>query len=70
MVFQDYVIDGDSIKITKEELQEAHEHFCKVADRYKPTRKKDSFDPRYALYLGIAAILRDILKLFEPIDFV
>ena len=53
MVFQDYKIEGDNITISKKELQEAHDHFCKVADKFKP-RKNKEFDPRYALYLGKA----------------
>lgn len=69
MVFQDYKIDGDSITLTKQELQEARDHFCKVADKFKP-RKGKYTDLRYTLYLGKAEVLNDILKLFEPIDFI
>jgi len=69
MILQDYKIDGDSITITKQELEEARDHYCKVADKYKPRKNKEP-DYRYTLYLGKAAILTDILKLFEPIDFV
>lgn len=67
MILQDYKIDGDSITITKQELQEAYEHFCKVADKFKPKRNQE-WDVRYALYLGKCAILRDILKMFEPLE--
>lgn len=69
MTFQDYKIEGDSITITKQELQEARDHFCKVADKFKQRKDKD-IDLRYTLYLGKAAILTDILKMFEPIDFI
>ena len=69
MVFQNYKIEGDSITITKQELEEARDHFCKVADKFKP-RKNKELDYRYALYLGKAAVLTDILKMFEPIDFI
>lgn len=69
MVFQDYKIEGDSITFTKKELQEAYEHFCKTADKFKPRKNKD-FDFRYPYYLGKTSILRDMLKMFEPIDFV
>ena len=69
MILQDYKIDDDSITITKQELEEACDHFCKVADKFKPRKNKEP-DYRYALYLGKAAILTDILKMFEPIDFV
>ena len=70
MVFQNYKIEGDSITLTKQELQEARDHFCKVADKFKPKPKKGSIDPRYTLYLGKAEALNDILKMFEQIDFI
>lgn len=69
MILQDCKIDGDSITITKKELQEARDHYYKVADKFKPRKNKEP-DYRYALYLGKAAVLTDILKMFEPIDFV
>lgn len=69
MVFQDYKIEGDSITLSKKELTEARDHFCKVADKFKPRKGREA-DPRYALYLGKAGILNDMLKMFEPIDFV
>ena len=69
MVFQDYKIECNKITFTKEELQEAYKHFCEVADEYKP-RKNQEWDIHYALFLGICAILSDMLKLFEPIDFI
>lgn len=69
MVFQDYKIEGNKITLTKEELQEAYEHFCKVADKFKPQKNRE-MDMRYALYLGKCGILRDMLKMFEPIDFI
>lgn len=67
MILQDYSIEGDSITITKQELQEARDHYCKVADKFKP-RKNKGFDYRYALYLGKAGVLTDILKMFEPLE--
>ncbi len=70
MVFQDYKIEDNKITLTKEELQEAYEHFCKVADKFKLRKNMQEPDYRYALYLGKAAVLTDILKLFEPIDFI
>lgn len=66
---QDYTIEGEKITFTKEELKVSYEHFCKEADKFKPRKKKD-FDFRYAYYLGKAEVLHDLLKLFEPIDFV
>lgn len=67
MILQDYKIDGDSITITKQELEEARDHYCKVADKF--SLYKDD-EPRMMFYLGKAAVLTDILKLFEPIDFI
>lgn len=69
MTLQDYKIDGDSITITKQELEEFRNHYCEVADKFKPRKNKEP-DFRYTLYLGKAAVLTDILKMFEPIDFV
>lgn len=69
MIFQDYKIEDNKITFTKEELQEARDHFHKVADKFKPRRNQE-WDIRYALYLGKAAILTDMLKMFEPIDFI
>ena len=69
MILQDYTIDGDSITITKQELEEFRNHYCEVADKFRPRKNKEP-DYRYTLYLGKAAVLTDILKMFEPIDFV
>lgn len=68
MVWQDYKIEGDKITLTKQEIQEAFEHFCKVADKFKPNRLDKAYDFRYPLYLGKAEILRDTLKMFEPLE--
>lgn len=64
MVFQDYKIEDNKITFTKEELQEAYNHFCKVTDKFK------DLDIRYLYYLGKSEMLHDILKMFEPIDFI
>lgn len=69
MVFEDYNIDGNKITISKKELEEAKKHYEKIADKFKPKKKDKAVDPRYTLYLGKADMLHDILKMFEPIDF-
>ena len=70
MVLQDYKIDDNKIIITKEELQEIKEHYLNVADKYKTKNNNDVIDVRYPYYIGKAAVLIDILKMFEPIDFI
>lgn len=65
MVFQNYKIEGDSITITKQELQEARDHYCKVADKF--SLYKDD-EPRMMFYLGKAGVLTDLLKMFEPLE--
>ncbi len=70
MVFQDAKIKDNTITLTKEELIEARDHYCKVADKFKPKPKSNKIDIRYGLYLGKATVLNDMLKMFEPIDFV
>ena len=64
-IFQDYKKDGDSITFTKEELRAAEENFRKKADKFRPKMNQE-WDARYAINLGKAALLRDIIKLFEP----
>ena len=66
MVFQNYKIEGDSITITKQKLQEASEHYKELS---RKSLHSKSFGPAF-YYKGKHAILCDILKLFEPIDFV
>lgn len=64
MIFQNYKMDGDSITFTKKELKIAEECFRKKADKFRPKMNQE-WDARYAVNLGKAALLRDILKLFE-----
>ena len=68
MVWQDYKIEGDSITLTKQKIQEAKNHYCKVADKFKPKKNDTTLDPRYMLYIGKADVLIDILKMFEPLE--
>ena len=66
MILQDYKIEGDSITITKQELQEACEHYKELSKNFLYSK---AFGPAF-YYKGKHDILCDILKLFEPIDFV
>lgn len=61
MVFQDYKINGDTITLTKKELEDVKEHFLKVADETQT-------EFHYAFYSGKADMIRDILKMFDPIQ--
>lgn len=70
MVIQNYTIEDNKITLTKEELQEARDHYLNVADKYKLNDDSSVIDIRHAYYLGKAAVLIDILKMFEPIDFI
>ena len=67
MIWQDYTIDGEKITLTRQEIQEARNHYCKVADKFKP-KKGGKTDIRYGLYLGKADAMSDMLKMFEPLE--
>ncbi len=67
MVWQNYTIDGEKITLTRQELIEARDHYCKVADKFKP-KKNGKVDIRYGMFLGKADALTDILKMFEPLE--
>ena len=62
------MIDGDKITFTKQEIQEAREHYCRVADEFKPEKLDEAFDFRYPFYLGKAEVLTDILKMYESLE--
>ena len=68
MVWQDYTIEGEKITLTRQEIQEARDHYCKVADKFKPKKESETLDPRYMLYLGKADVLTDMLKMYEPLE--
>jgi hypothetical protein len=68
MTFENYKIEGDSITLDKKELEEIRDHYCKVADKFKPKKGAEKFDFRYPFYLGKADIVVDILKMFEPLE--
>jgi len=66
MTFRNYKIEGDSITINKQELQESCKH-------YKELSKNSLFSKAFGAafyYKGKHDILCDILKLFEQTDFV
>ena len=66
MTFKNCKIEGDSITITKQELQEASKHYKELSKNFLYSK---AFGPAF-YYKGKHDILCDILKLFEPIDFV
>jgi len=68
MVFKNYKIEGDSITLNKKELEEIRDHYCKVADKFKPKKGDEKFDFKYPFYIGKADIVVDILKMFEPLE--
>jgi hypothetical protein len=68
MTFENYKIQDDSITLDKKELEEIRDHYCNVADKFKPKKGDEKFDFRYPFYLGKADIVVDILKMFEPLE--
>jgi hypothetical protein len=68
MIFENYKIQGDSITLDKKELEEIRDHYCKVADKFKPKPSKRDFDFRWSFYFGKADVCIDLLKHFEPLE--
>ena len=69
MVFEDYKVDGDSITLTKKELEDIRDHYLKVADKFKPKPQKGCRNPLlYGMYIGKADLCIDMLKMFEPLE--
>ena len=68
MVFKNYKIEGESITLNKKELEEIRDHYCKVADKFKPKKGDEKFDFKYPYYIGKADIVVDILKMFDPLE--
>ena len=60
MVLQDYKIDGDSITISKAELEKWRNHYHNVA------LEEDTNEIKW-FYLGKRDVMIDILKHFEPL---
>jgi hypothetical protein len=67
MVFLNYKIEGDSITLNKKELVEIRDHYCKVADMFKPKHKKQDLVSLWAFYIGKSVVCIDLLKHFEPL---
>ncbi len=65
MVFQNCKIEGDSMTITKQELQEASEHYKELSRNFLSSK---AFGAAF-YYKGKHDMLCDILKLFEQTDF-
>ena len=68
MVFEKYKIEGDSITINKKELEEIRDHYCKVADKFKPKPKKQNLVFLWPFYIGNADVYIDLLKHFETLE--
>ena len=68
MTFENYKIEGDSITLDKKELEEIRDHYCKVADKFKPKKGDEKFDFKYPFYIGKDDVVVDILKMFEPLE--
>lgn len=68
MVFKNYKIEGESITLNKKELEEIRDHYCKIADKFKPKKNDEKFDFEYPFYIGKADVVVDILKMFEPLE--
>jgi hypothetical protein len=46
-------------------LEEIRDHYCNVADKFKPKKGDEKFDFRYPFYLGKADIVVDISNLTD-----
>lgn len=70
MVLRDneYKIMDDGIWLPKKVLESWRDHYCKVADKFKPKPKKQDFDFRWPFYIGKADVCIDLLKHFEPLE--
>ena len=64
----EYRIEGDGIWISKKALEECRDHYCKVADKFKPKKKDIAIDFKYPFYFGKADVCIDLLKHFEPLE--
>ena len=55
-------VNGDTITISKKDLEEARDHYRKISDRY------DADNILGFYYTGKADVLIDLLKQFEPLE--
>lgn len=67
MIWEDYTIESDKITLTRQEIEEARDHYLKVADKLKPKKGQQTTDNRYMFYLGKADVLIDTLKMFDSL---
>ena len=65
---KEYFIQDDKITISKKALEECRDHYCKVADKFKPKPKKQDLDFRWPFYVGKADVCIDLLKHFETLE--
>ena len=64
----EYRIESDGIWISKSALEEWRDHYCKVADKFKPKPQKQDLDFRWPFYIGKVEVCIDLLKHFEPLE--
>ena len=64
----EFKIENDGIWISKKALEECRNHYCKVADKFKPKTKKQDLDFRWPFYVGKADVYIDLLKHFEMLE--
>lgn len=63
----EYKLENGGIWISKEALEECKQHYCSVADKFKPKKGKD-LDFRYPFYIGKADVCTDLLKHFDMLE--
>ena len=64
----EYRIQDDGIWISKKALEECRDHYCKVADKFKPKPKEKVPDFRYTFYIAKADVCTDLLKYIEMLE--
>lgn len=65
--YKSAVVDGDMITLDRAELEELRDHYCKVADKYKPKRKDKVPGFHYGFYLGKADVCVEMLQCFNDL---
>ena len=64
MRWENAIVTEDTITISKADLVAARQHYCKVADERKPSRKKES-EWLHGFYIGKSDVLTEMLKEFD-----
>ena len=64
----EYKIQNDGIWISKAALEECRDHYCNVADKFKPKPRRQDLDFRWPFYIGKADVCIDLLKHFEMLE--